>query len=506
VCVANCGTAALGCVRGQCDDAGGTPLCVCATDFEGAKCDRCRAGLQDNDADGACRPSCATLGYTCSGLGTCSDATGVARCACGAGLADDGQGNCVELTFIVTAVNDGLDQNDLSLMASGLQGLGYQKIAENRDVSTAELASYFGQDVTLVYHTGHGNDGVIATSTGALSTSTGPFAARNIISATCLTLTDPAWKDAFGPTTETFMGYTEVSYDQIDDAQVQMFVAELGSGRSMLEAWYLSNAAINDLADRWAAYARDNTGAVVEYSARTHKQPPVQTASMKALGGAGTIRCSQALQDDVADRSAMFRTVAVLSAEASWSSPLRLDLAAAKPVTIGPDLAVEVAEAWLWQQGGLPADAELAAVVPLLRTSVESGEAEVIAYEVRYGRTVAGLPVRGNALADSIIVWVRSAQDVRGMGAWRYWPKLAQSAGAVAKDKAEVLSVAEAVRRAVPSLERVTKTSGGLDLVAAEPVYGTTGPGATALVPAYALTAKNGVVVVIDGRTGEFLR
>jgi len=48
----------------------------------GGFCGDCAPGLQDNDVNGSCTPNCPTSGLTCSGRGTCSDATGTAACTC----------------------------------------------------------------------------------------------------------------------------------------------------------------------------------------------------------------------------------------------------------------------------------------------------------------------------------------------------------------------------------------------------------------------------------------
>jgi hypothetical protein len=46
---------------------------------------------------------------------------------------------------------------------------------------------------------------------------------------------------------------------------------------------------------------------------------------------------------------------------------------------------------------------------------------------------------------------------------------------------------------------------GELRLEAAQPVYGTRGPGSAVLVPAWRYTGRNGAGVVVDALTGEIL-
>jgi len=75
-----------------------------------------------------------------------------------------------DLSYIVKAVNNGFDTNDLYLMANGLEGLGYEKQQQNMDVSCSGLISYMSSDVDILYHAGHGNVGLIATLNGSVNT------------------------------------------------------------------------------------------------------------------------------------------------------------------------------------------------------------------------------------------------------------------------------------------------------------------------------------------------
>ena len=91
--------------HGDCDDASGAAVCECDAGYVGAACDDCDTGYQDNDENGSCQASCD--GATCSGHGECSDSSGTATCACGAGYdgascsecdpgyAPGGEGTCV---------------------------------------------------------------------------------------------------------------------------------------------------------------------------------------------------------------------------------------------------------------------------------------------------------------------------------------------------------------------------------------------------------------------------
>ena len=107
-CLLSCDGGELECgANGACSDQAGAALCVCDEGFGGSTCQACALGFQDNDANGSCAPTCASLGLDC-GAGTCTDASGAATCACSAGYAgagceactagyqdNDGDGSCL---------------------------------------------------------------------------------------------------------------------------------------------------------------------------------------------------------------------------------------------------------------------------------------------------------------------------------------------------------------------------------------------------------------------------
>ncbi len=95
-CLPTCANMPLPCgANSTCSDLSGEATCTCFPAYTGPNCDQCATGYQDHDGDGVCSPSCANLGYTCSGKGTCSDASGTARCVCDAGYVNAGPNLCV---------------------------------------------------------------------------------------------------------------------------------------------------------------------------------------------------------------------------------------------------------------------------------------------------------------------------------------------------------------------------------------------------------------------------
>lgn len=92
-CLPTCATLGLTCSgRGSCTEQSGTATCTCASAYTGLNCASCAAGFQDNDGDGTCRPACSAS--TCSGHGTCVDTTGQTACTCATGFTGSSCSTC----------------------------------------------------------------------------------------------------------------------------------------------------------------------------------------------------------------------------------------------------------------------------------------------------------------------------------------------------------------------------------------------------------------------------
>jgi len=72
--------------HGDCFDGGGIPVCTCHAGYQGAKCEQCANGYQDNDGNKTCELTCTAAGYDCSGHGYCDEGSGVALCVCDEGF------------------------------------------------------------------------------------------------------------------------------------------------------------------------------------------------------------------------------------------------------------------------------------------------------------------------------------------------------------------------------------------------------------------------------------
>ncbi|MBN2498291.1 MAG: hypothetical protein JXR96_27110 [Deltaproteobacteria bacterium] len=82
--------------HGWCDDSSGSVICTCDRGYRGERCELCEAGyFIDNHGDCAENASCGSPD-PCAPHGTCDDSTGAIRCTCETGYAGDRCGECAE--------------------------------------------------------------------------------------------------------------------------------------------------------------------------------------------------------------------------------------------------------------------------------------------------------------------------------------------------------------------------------------------------------------------------
>lgn len=485
-------------------------------------------GIFDDSEDcdgsgGACDGRCTALQYTSctcgaddpcgwAGDGTC-DLQACIRHVGDAAFDDtvDCQGGPSEVSFGVTAVRDDLDNNDLTLMADGLTQLGYQLAVRDLNVTSASLASLLAEDITTFYHTGHGFEEGIATSDGVLYLNQISLGVRHAIMATCLALSQ-RWDGCFGSSTESVLGYSKVSFDFIDDEVVRQLLGALGNGSSYPQAWYLANAGIGDVSDRWVAYVSEG-GGVVEYSARSGATPQADgganETSFVELGRSGRVLVAARLLHDNEIFSPPSAHDGLIVSEAATFEGSFLSRAWPRFATARMSRAEagELAEAFIEERlDGLPVDAALDRIseVRARRAGDDDDEAFTAGFIVRFGRYLEGLPIRGNLVADHITVLV----GAEGVMAWsRYWPALIiEGLEAPLLWDDGLLTVGEAVSLAADGIARSVK--GELRLVSARVVLGTRGPssGQVPLVPAYELEGDDGTRLVVDALTGHVVR
>jgi len=408
-----------------------------------------------------------------------------------------------DLTYAVTAVYDGLDQNDMDIAANGLERAGYRGVVNDRNVSVGTLAGYLRQDINTLYHTGHGLEGGVMTSDSMLTTDTTRISVRNTVFATCLTL-QVSWAGAFGPTAETVSGYTEVSFDYIDNDAAEAWASHLASGRSHAQAWYLANSAIGMLSDRWATYAREG-GSIVEYSARTGRRPAaLAPEAFVELGRAGGVFIAHEVLTDERSFDRVFERVSLLGPADLEGSFEGDRFASLGPMTATIEDAIDVAEAWLDARDSMPADAVLERVIPIERRTSPDAAPVTVGLAVRFIREVDGIRVRGNLVEDHLTVLVAPT----GVVAWsRFWPDVAIDASEdVAPWRGHLLGVGTAALLVSDALSRARKTA-EVHVFDARPVYGTLGlhAGDGELVPAFELLTTEGGSIIVNALTGEIL-
>ncbi|MBN1773118.1 MAG: hypothetical protein JXB32_17765 [Deltaproteobacteria bacterium] len=475
------------------------------------------SGHFDDSADCAlppvCDGDCDAHRYTACSCDTADPcgwrANGVCdadACAAVAGADFDDSADCVtaDPTFGVTSVyGDGLDPSDADDFATGMTGLGYRELFDDGSTSTSDLRGYLGRtDLTVLYHTGHGDSGIVLTTDGYLTISNvspGGIRAKNTIFATCLSLRE-SWGGAFGTGAETVLGYTNYSYDYLDNDVVDAMISPLRSGRSWIYAWYQANAGFDMLSDRWAGYVRES-GTIVEYSARSGRRPAadLSDATWVVLPGTERVLATSELLADARTFDPAGASVRVVGSDGPswWVAPEEFGaLGAGVPDEAA---AATVAREWLAAHGGLPEDAVPGTVLAIEARRDEADPGATVGRVVRLARTAAGLPVRGNLVAHHIALLVGPGGVVAES---RFWPELAVEAAAV--ETPTLRTVADAVRAAAVPLERVAKGA-EVRLTGATPVWGSAGvrDGAGArLVPAYLLHTTGGFGVVVDAASG----
>ncbi len=395
-----------------------------------------------------------------------------------------------------------LDNKDMNIMANGLNRLGYQLKVFNDDVTPTELSAVLAKPLDLLYHTGHGESGQLLTDGGNVTLSTLKINVKNAILATCTTLADTSLKSSMGPTAEVLMGYTDSSFDDLDNLVAEEYVKEIEGGKKHLQAWYLANITHNRLADRWISYAREpkNNSLVVEYSARSNQVPKAAlSVDWLTLKGAEIVRVASSLMDAPAGFVKAPAIVDILEQETVQTEFFRDGFPTESVGALTAAQASAIAEKWLLQRDLFPEDAVLDQTIPL-RSDDGSGP-ETVGYVLIYGRKLDGLSIKSNRVSPHIAVAVDS-ETVFSVS--RYWPRLAASKGSTAEPTA-FLPLGEAISRSAGRIASVLKGK-PLDLLESHPVYGIrTSAGGEKLVPAYALTGTNGATFVVDAVTGDLL-
>jgi hypothetical protein len=406
-------------------------------------------------------------------------------------------------TFYTSSVIDGLDANDRVLFESCFKNMGYKLSGNNRNITSAQLNTLLGRtDISLIYHSGHGTNGGISTSDRVLYVS--DVSRVNIptaIFATCLTLTNTNWKSKMNASCHQILGYTNESYDYIDDTIVENFAGQIKSGSSMIQAWYNANTALGYVSDRWCGYVREDNG-IVEYSARAGNTPKTTDAEMKALDAKGAFQVAVNLLADTSTYDSYFwkirnSEIKVTGGKTQDAKFYRKAPAFLAKKAMDRDQAVTIAQNWV--SGSLPFDAQQDAVTEIVVTDT-SGSSKVVGQVIRYSRYLDGLPLRTNGAEDHLAVLVN---DDGVAASSKLWPTLETKSKPGAIPYSEILSLSAAIQKAAPKIAQMIKADQSVVITAANPCYGTTKQGK--IVPAYELIDATGGRIIINAMTADLV-
>jgi hypothetical protein len=406
-------------------------------------------------------------------------------------------------TFYTSSVNDGLNANDRVLFETYFQNMGYKLSGSNTNIKAAQINTLLNRtDISLYYHTGHGNTGYIYTLDNGLSVSgvTG-INIPTVIFATCLTMSKTTWKSKMNSSCNNIFGYTDYSYDQVDDDVVKKFASEAKSGDSMIQAWYTANIASSYLSDRWCGYVRENNS-IVEYSARTSNTPKTTTAGTKAMNSKGTLKVATNLLADTSTYDSYFykirnSEIKVKGSKTHYAKFYNKTTAFLPKVAMDHDQAVKIAKSWV--SSSLPSDAVQESVTQIIVTET-SGATKVVGQVVRYARYVDGLAIRTNGAEDHLAVLVNN-DGVAAVS--KLWPNLETKSKPGAIPYSKMLSLSTAIQKAGPKIAQLIKANKTIVITAANPCYGTTKKGA--VVPAYELIDSQGGRIIINAVTAELI-
>ncbi|MCP4745047.1 MAG: hypothetical protein GY874_02745 [Desulfobacteraceae bacterium] len=412
-----------------------------------------------------------------------------------------------DLSYTVTAVKDNLDNTDLYDMADELESLGYSLDILDIDVSTSDLTNYLQRSTTTVYHTGHGNVGYVATSSGGLETSDmapGKVNVVNTIWATCLTMDDRSWRKAFSDSAETMSGYTNYSWDILDEDVVKNFGDELADGKSYPMAWYLANLPYNNLNDRWFVFARQGND-IVEYSAESGNTPASARAGVDliAVDRAGKLKVAKEIFAHRRDYNNSFGRVRMLPAKKTRKLA-RAGLTMLKRTGMTRSDAVARGKLHFSGSNEHTSAMMLSKSFPIKSRKNDNASYETVGWVVRHTMLAPdGLKITGNRVEPHRTLTLTENGEV--MASLTYWPRIIMEKEA--ESCQQLLTPAAAIQIAAEAISMQIKC-GSVDIVAVEPVYGISAPASKEqlLVASYAFVGNENFSIVVNAKTGELLR
>jgi len=410
------------------------------------------------------------------------------------------------LTFIVSKVEDGLDSEDMTIMSNGLSGMGYARITSDSNVSRSEMISYLQQSVGVYYHTGHGFDSGIATSDSDVVVGQTTVYPENTIFATCLTLTSTSWKNYFGSTAQSILGYTNYSYDYADNDIANDFLSQLRGGKSFPAAWYVANNAYSLVSDRWCCYVREGTS-INEYSARRGTVPKSLSSSYILAGKSKNIYIdssvlSKSLNTNFTSLNKKFlRSKSNLQTHAEFKTLKEVF----KSSMLTSDQAISAVEKFMNKKSSKPSDAVFDKVITIQRITDKNPNSETVGHVVKYVRKIGNMMIRSNFIEDHLSFLVGSGGNVELQTS--YWPGITEKTADQQKS-GYYLSEKELLSAAAENISELIKECQKVYIADIIPVYGTIGPRGRSneLIPAYACICDDGTKIIVDAKTGEIVK
>ncbi|MCP4745046.1 MAG: hypothetical protein GY874_02740, partial [Desulfobacteraceae bacterium] len=410
-----------------------------------------------------------------------------------------------DLSYILTAVQDGLNIDDYTMMDDGLKELKYSEVTADRDVSKDSLINYLTQDITMLYHTGHGGPGFVATSgSGGLKTgdlTPGKVIAENVIWATCSTNNDDSWKDAFSDNANTIAGYTKSSFDGTDETVVKNYIKYLSEDYDFATAWYMSNDSINSLSDRWSVFAREGEN-VVEYSAESNNTPREIKSELVPVDEDGKLEIAEDVLNNGSDYSNAYGRV-YMYAGAQSSLGNKKGIRRLKRTSLDRKNAIVKGKAYLKDIGEMRSSMVLDKTYPIKSRKDDDAQLKTVGWVTRYSMiTPNGLAVRSNSAEPHKTITLTGDSEV--VTASIFWPEIK-----IEKDSEtyDVLTPGQAIEIAKEKiLSRIKQ--GPVRIASVEPVYGIGEKGARKahnLVPCYGYYTSDGLCFVVNAVTGEFM-
>ncbi len=263
---------------------------------------------------------------------------------------------------------------------------------------------------------------------------------------------------------------SQTSFDHTDDTVVSNYINELGNGRTNTKAWYLANADIGSLDDRWCIYTREG-GSIVEYSARTGNTPQYKASSnLITVDGNEKLLVMADIMESGTEYKSRFANKNITTGTAQRAVSISGELfQQLQAVNITQAEAITAAEEYLGGIGEMSSDMVFDKVFSIQSRGEDTEPYRTVGWCVKYIKKVDQLRVRGNRSEFYKTVIVTRDSNIAGMS--NYWSETQTQYSTNLKASENLLSVSDAFKNASDSIAGQVK-SGVLEIIDVTPVYG----------------------------------